>query len=70
VLKKIVIVAEGAAGAGLTENAGFPMMKTHGNLITTETPRHGEGLILDYFGFSVSRYLRGEMIFSYAHCLP
>jgi hypothetical protein len=27
VLKKIVIVAERAAGAGLTENAGFPMMK-------------------------------------------
>ena len=27
-LKKIAIVAERAAGAGLTENAGFPMMKT------------------------------------------
>jgi hypothetical protein len=27
VLKKIVIVAERAVLAGLTENAGFPMMK-------------------------------------------
>jgi hypothetical protein len=36
VLKKIVIVAEHAAGAGLTENAGFPMMKTREKL---DSPR-------------------------------
>lgn len=38
-LKKIVIVAERAAGAGLTENAGFPMMKTRENLDSQR--RHG-----------------------------
>lgn len=37
-LKKIVIVAEGAAGAGLTENAGFPMMKNQRNY---SPRRHG-----------------------------
>ena len=37
-LKKIVIVAEGAAGAGLTEDAGFPMMKNQRKL---SPRRHG-----------------------------
>jgi hypothetical protein len=50
VLKKIVIVAEQTAGAGLTENAGFPMMKTLENLSTTETP----------FGFAQGRLRNGE----------
>jgi hypothetical protein len=51
VLKKIVIVAERAAGAGLTENARFPMMKTREKIgFTTEAP----------FGFAQGRLRNGE----------
>jgi len=76
VLKKIVIVAEGAAGAGLTEDAGFPMMKNqpkfsprrHGG---TEARRTAKSLIFGVLcfcvslslGFSVALCLRGGMIF-------
>jgi len=52
VLKKIVIVAERAAGAGLTEDAGFPMMKNQQNY---SPRRHGDtekSKIFDLLGFS------------------
>jgi hypothetical protein len=39
---KIVILAERAANAGLTQDEAFPMMKNQRNLITTEAQRHGE----------------------------
>jgi hypothetical protein len=68
VLKKIVIVAERAAGAGLTEDAGFPMMKNRRN----HSPRrHGgtEKIKFSVFFFSVALCLRGEMTLYYAHCV-
>jgi hypothetical protein len=69
VLKKIAIVAERAAGAGLTEDAGFPMMKNpvvgRWSFVVGRSDSGAEGWVLaNDQGPTTSDG------FSYAHCLP
>jgi hypothetical protein len=69
VLKKIVIVAERAAGAGLTEHAGFPMMK--------DSVVGRSSFVVGYSACDPEREVLADEQgptandgFSYAHCLP